>query len=142
MNKSKKGGRPESEIKRDRVKKIYFTEEEFEKINDMFFDGDYRNINEMLRDIILNGKYEIISDNREERLQRMNLLDQVKRIGNNFNQLVKSLNQRKMDSLTRNDINMLHKNIINIRDIYIKINDNISNYTYKRQEKCQQKKYP
>lgn len=131
MNSSNKGGRPKSPIKRNREKKLYFTNQEFEYLESLFSESDYCNISEMLRDIILNKKYKIISNNREERIQRTIILEQVKRIGNNFNQLIRSFNQRKMDSLSKNDIDMLHKNIIDIKNIYIKINDIISTTTYK-----------
>lgn len=131
MSNSKKGGRPEIETKRDKKKLLYFTNEEFQSVENLFSESDYNSINEMIRDILLNNKYKIIATNREERIQRTVILEQVKRIGNNFNQLIKSLNQRKMDSLSSNDIAVLHKNIIEIKNVYIEINNVISNQTYK-----------
>ena len=50
------------------------------------------NMNSMIRDILLKKKYRIVTFNNDARIQRSILIEEVRRIGNNFNQLMKSFN--------------------------------------------------
>lgn len=127
MNSSfKKGGRPEIEIKRDKSKLIYFTNAEFEQLNKMLTQGEYQNMNDMIRGILLNNQYKIITLDFDERIQRNILIEEARRIGNNFNQLLKHFNQKKMDHFTKEEISILNTNIIQIKTVYDKIEQKIS----------------
>ena len=126
MNNFKKGGRPEIEIKRDKSKLIYFTNAEFEQLNKMLTQGEYQNMNDMIRGILLNNQYKIITLDFDERIQRNILIEEARRIGNNFNQLLKHFNQKKMDYCTKEEISILNTNIIQIKTVYDKIEQKIS----------------
>jgi hypothetical protein len=126
MNNFKKGGRPEIEIKRDKSKLIYFTNAEFEQLNKMLTQGEYQNMNDMIRGILLNNQYKIITLDFDERIQRNILIEEARRIGNNFNQLLKHFNQKKMDHFTKEEISILNTNIIQIKTVYDKIEQKIS----------------
>lgn len=126
MNNFKKGGRPEIEIKRDKSKLIYFTNAEFEQLNKMLTQGEYQNMNDMIRGILLNNQYKIITLDFDERIQRNILIEEARRIGNNFNQLLKHFNQKKMDYFTKEEISILNTNIIQIKTVYDKIEQKIS----------------
>lgn len=126
MNNFKKGGRPEIEIKRDKSKLIYFTNAEFEQLNKMLTQGEYQNMNDMIRGILLNNQYKIIALDFDERIQRNILIEEARRIGNNFNQLLKHFNQKKMDHFTKEEISILNTNIIQIKTVYDKIEQKIS----------------
>ena len=126
MNNFKKGGRPEIEIKRDKSKLIYFTNAEFEQLNKMLTQGEYQNMNDMIRGILLNNQYKIITLDFDERIQRNILIEEARRIGNNFNQLLKHFNQKKMDHFTKEEISILNTNIIQIKTVYDKLEQKIS----------------
>ena len=126
MNNFKKGGRPEIEIKRDKSKLIYFTNAGFEQLNKMLTQGEYQNMNDMIRGILLNNQYKIITLDFDERIQRNILIEEARRIGNNFNQLLKHFNQKKMDHFTKEEISILNTNIIQIKTVYDKIEQKIS----------------
>jgi len=119
----KKGGRPEKEFKREYYKRVMFTEQELKIVENLFDESDYSNMNSMIRDILLNKQYRIFTFDNELRIQRNILIEEVRRIGNNFNQLMRSFNQRKMDSFSKNEIDILLKNLAEIRDVFFKIED-------------------
>lgn len=121
MNDLKKGGRPEIDIKREKSKLIYFTNVEFAQLSKMLTRGEYQNMNDMIRDILLNNQYKIISLDFDARIQKNILIEEVRRIGNNFNQLIRHFNQKKLDNFTKEEILALNKNVIEIRTIYEKI---------------------
>ena len=116
----------EIEIKRDKSKLIYFTNAEFEQLNKMLTQGEYQNMNDMIRGILLNNQYKIITLDFDERIQRNILIEEARRIGNNFNQLLKHFNQKKMDHFTKEEISILNTNIIQIKTVYDKIEQKIS----------------
>lgn len=122
--------RPENIIKRKNRKEILFSDEEFVKINSLFLESDYNNINSMIRDILLNNEYRVVTFDNDSRIQRGILIEEVRRIGNNFNQLMRSFNQRKMDSFSKSEITLLLKNLDEIKIVYYKIED-IANKDYK-----------
>lgn len=122
INKNK-GGRPEVEEKRTKEKRILLNETEFNKLNCLFSESDYNNINSMIRDILLNNQYRVVTFDNDSRIKKGILIEEVRRIGNNFNQLMRSFNQRKMDSFSKNEIHLLLKNLDEIKDVFIKIED-------------------
>lgn len=125
MSNLNKGGRPEKEIKRIKDKRIKFSEDEFKKLDKLFSEGEYQNMNDMLRDILLNNQYKIITLDFDARIKKNILIEEVRRIGNNFNQLMKHLNQKKLNYFTVEDIGQLNKSILEIKSIYEKIEKNI-----------------
>ena len=123
MSNINKGGRPKKEVKRSKEKRILFTELEAEQIDKMFSESGYMNMNSMIRDILLKKKYRIVTFNNDARIQRGILIEEVRRIGNNFNQLMKSFNERKMDSFSKFEIEILLKNLDEIKEVFFKIED-------------------
>jgi hypothetical protein len=130
-----KGGRPEKEIKRLNNKKVMFSNEEYKKLNKLFVNSDYTNMNNMIRDILLNNQYRIVTFDNDARIKKGILIEEVRRIGNNFNQLIKSFNQKKLDYFTRTEISDLIKNVDDIKQIYSKIEDCIKNEKLKPETK-------
>lgn len=125
MEIKKKGGRPEIESKRTKGKVLYFNSEEFEHLNVMYEEGQYQNLSDMIRDIIFNKQYVVISLDNNARNQRGVLIEEVKRIGNNFNQLIKGLNQKKIEHLTNEEKNILIVLLTQIKKIYADIHEQI-----------------
>ena len=125
MENLKKGGRQKIEKKRKIRKEMVFTEDEFELLNKRLSEGEYQNMNDMLRDILLNNQYKIITLDFDARIKKNILIEEVRRIGNNFNQLMKHLNQKKLNYFTVEDIGQLNKSILEIKSIYEKIEKNI-----------------
>ena len=125
MENLKKGGRPKLEKKRKIRKEMVFTEDEFELLNKRLSEGEYQNMNDMLRDILLNNQYKIITLYFDTRIKKNILIEEVRRIGNNFNQLMKHLNQKKLNYFNVEDIGQLNKSILEIKSIYEKIEKNI-----------------
>lgn len=125
MSNFKKGGRPELEVKRNKGKIFYFTEEEFQLLKKRLSEGEYQNMNDMIRDNLFNNQYKIITLDFDARIKKNILIEEVRRIGNNFNQLMKHLHQKKLHYFTIDDIEQLNKNIFEIKSIYDKIEKNI-----------------
>lgn len=120
-----KGGRPNKEIKRTKEKRVLFTEDEFEQLNKMFKDSIYHSVNEMIRDILLKKQYKVVTLDNELRVERNRIIEECRRIGNNFNQLIKYFNQKKLDYFTEKDILFIKINIEQIKMLYVKIEENI-----------------
>lgn len=120
-----KGGRPNKEIKRTKEKRILFTEDEFEQLNKMFKDSIYHSVNDMIRDILLKKKYKVVTLDNELREERNIIIGECRRIGNNFNQLIKYFNQKKLDYFTEKDILFIKINIEQIKMLYVKIEENV-----------------
>jgi hypothetical protein len=121
-----KGGRPYKEIKRTKEKRVLFTEDEFEQLNNMFKDSIYYSMNEMIRDILLKKQYKVVTLDNELRVERNRIIEECRRIGNNFNQLIKNFNQKKLDYFTEKDILFIKLNIEQIKILYSKIEENIN----------------
>lgn len=117
-------GRPKIENKREVGKTIWFTKSENEILIALQANGEYQSCNDMIRDIILNKKYHIISLDTESRIQKNILIEQAKRIGNNFNQLIKHFNEKKLDHFTKQDIVVLQNYLSSIKIIYERIEKN------------------
>lgn len=120
-----KGGRPNKEIKRTKEKRVLFTEDEFEQLNNMFKDSIYYSMNEMIRDILLKKQYKVVTLDNELRVERNRIIEECRRIGNNFNQLIKNFNQKKLDYFTEKDIYFIKLNIEQIKMLYSKIEEYI-----------------
>lgn len=122
MIKLNKGGRPEKEKKRNIEKRMLFTDEEFELLNKKYSDSkNYRSLNEMIRDILLNNQYKIITTDQKLLVETSQLIGSVRKIGNNFNQLLKHLNEKKLDNFSTDEKNTMLFNLQEIKKYYVKI---------------------
>ena len=122
---NKNGGRPKLEIKKDFLIGCKVTKEEKEKFLDLFNESNYNNMSSMFKDILINRQFKVITTDKEMYLIRKNILTEVKRIGNNFNQLIKSFNQKKTDNFTKEEIQTLLFQMKEIEKIYSQIFDNL-----------------
>ena len=114
--------RPKIENKKEIVKHIRFTKEEFEILNKKYSESKvYHSLNAMIRDILLNNQYKIISTDQNLLAQSSILIGSVRKIGNNFNQLLKHLNQKKLDNFSTDEKNIIIFNLQEIKNYYIKI---------------------
>jgi hypothetical protein len=125
-NNNNKGGRPKIIQKRNIGKTIWLNNEELEILNQRFSQGEYLSFNDMIRDILINNRYKIITLDFDAKIQRNILIEETRRIGNNFNQLVKLFNQKKLDHFTKEEIVALNTVVIQIKNIYDKIEKTLS----------------
>lgn len=125
MSDLKKEGRPEKEIKRKKRKEFLLTDEEYKKLDKLFSDSSYQNMNYMIRDILLENKYEVITLDQNLRAEILTLIEQSRRIGNNFNQLIKHFNQKKLTYFTSDEIKKLLNTLEEIKHLYGAIENKI-----------------
>ncbi len=125
-NNNNKGGRPKIIQKRNIGRTIWFNDKELEILNQRFSHGEYLSFNDMIRDILINNRYKIITLDFDAKIQRNILIEETRRIGNNFNQLVKLFNQKKLDHFTKEEIVVLNTVVIQIKSIYDKIEKNVA----------------
>lgn len=125
-NNNNKGGRPKIIQKRNIGRTIWFNDKELEILNQRFSQGEYLSFNDMIRDILINNRYKIITLDFDAKIQRNILIEETRRIGNNFNQLVKLFNQKKLDHFTKEEIVVLNTVVIQIKSIYDKIEKNVA----------------
>ena len=125
-NNDNKGGRPKIIQKRNIGRTIWFNDKELEILNQRFSHGEYLSFNDMIRDILINNRYKIITLDFDAKIQRNILIEETRRIGNNFNQLVKLFNQKKLDHFTKEEIVVLNTVVIQIKSIYDKIEKNVA----------------
>ena len=125
MSDLKKEGRPEKEIKRKKRKEFLLTDEEYKKLDKLFSDSSYQNMNYMIRDILLENKYEVITLDQNLRAEILTLIEQSRRIGNNFNQLIKHFNQKKLTYFTSDEIKKLLNTLEEIKHLFGAIENKI-----------------
>lgn len=87
-------------------------------------NSTYKSMAEMLRDIVLKNRYQTVTNDEEMFQIRNQMLNQVKKIGNNFNQLLKHFNQKKKDNFTEDDVKKMLELMKSIQYLYVEINDN------------------
>ena len=83
----------------------------------------YHSLNEMIRDILLGNQYKIITKDQELLIYSIHLVTSAKKIGNNFNQLLKHLNQKKLDTFSTEERNIMMFNLQEIKNFYLKLDD-------------------
>jgi hypothetical protein len=127
MKKVNKGGRPSTEIKRDKEKRILFTKSEFKQLEIIFKESIYVNMNDMIRDILLKNEYRVVALDKDLLNHKNLLLEECKRIGNNFNQMIKLFNQKKLNYFTKEEIQKMIFNIEEIKKLYINIEHSFKN---------------
>jgi hypothetical protein len=114
--------RPKIDNKREKRIKINFTNEEFENLNKKYSDSKiYHSLNEMIRDMLLNHQYKVVTTDLNLLAETSLLIGSVRKIGNNFNQLLKHLNQKKLDNFSTDEKNSILFNLQEIKNYYIKI---------------------
>ena len=116
--------RPKKDQIRDKRIKINFTLSEYETLNKKYNESKmYHSLNEMIRDILLGNQYKIITKDQELLIYSIHLVTAAKKIGNNFNQLLKHLNQKKLDTFSTEERNIMMFNLQEIKNFYLKLDD-------------------
>jgi hypothetical protein len=114
--------RPKIENKREIIKHIRFTQDESDLLNKMYSESkNYQSLNEMIRDMLLRNQYKVITTDLQLLAEASFLIGSVRKIGNNFNQLLKHLNQKKLDNFSTDEKNLVLFNLQEIKKYYIKI---------------------
>ncbi len=93
-------------------------------IDELFKNSNYSYVADMARDILLNNKYSIVTNDNEMFQIRSELLNEVRRVGNNFNQLLKHFNQKKSENFTQDDIENMIFLLSEIKLKFNQINEN------------------
>ena len=119
--------RPKIDNKREKRIKINFTNEEFDILNKKYFESkNYQSFNEMIRDMLLNNQYKVVTTDLNLLAEKSLLIGSVRKIGNNFNQLLKHLNQKKLDNFSTDEKNAILFNLQEIKNYYIKIENHFT----------------
>lgn len=114
--------RPKIYNKREKRVKINFTNDEFEILNKKYLDSqNYNSLNEMIRDILLQNQYKVVTTDLNLLAETSLLIGSVRKIGNNFNQLIKHFNQKKLDNFSTDEKKLIIINLQEIKKYYIKI---------------------
>lgn len=114
--------RPKIDNKREKRIQISITAEEFKFLNKKYLDSkNYHSLNEMVRDMLLKNQYKVVTTDLNLLAETSLLIGSVRKIGNNFNQLLKHLNQKKMDNFSTDERNSILFNLQEIKNYYIKI---------------------
>lgn len=121
MKEIKRKGRPELNVKRNIRKEIIFSESEFDQLNKLLKESIYANMNDMIRDIVFKNEYKVIALDKDLFNHKNLLLEECKRIGNNFNQMIKLFNQKKLNYFTQEEIQKMIFNIEEIKKLYTNI---------------------
>lgn len=119
--------RPKIDNKREKRIQISITNEEFKILNKKYLDSkNYQSLNEMIRDLLLKSQYKVVTTDLNLLAEASLLIGSVRKIGNNFNQLLKHLNQKKLDSFSTDEKNLILFNLQEIKNYYIKIENYFS----------------
>lgn len=119
--------RPKIDDKREKRIKINFTNKEFDVLNARYLESkNYQSFNEMIRDMLLNNQYKVVTTDLNLLAEKSLLIGSVRKIGNNFNQLLKHLNQKKLDNFSTDEKNAILFNLQEIKNYYIKIENHFT----------------
>lgn len=111
-------GAPLKKIKRNEVLYVQVYPDEKRDIKRISDNSIYQNVSEFVRDVTINGKFKVISIDQDLVNRNDLLLQQVRNVGNNFNQLLKLLHSKKLDYFTKDDVKLITNNLSDIKDIY------------------------
>lgn len=114
-------GRPQLEDKRNKHLKVYLNSKEKEELEKLLSKSIYNNSSEMIRDVVFNKRFKVISIDEKSNQEKAILITQIKRLGVNFNTLIKMLNSKKLNYFTNDDIKIIKKELINIGEFLKKI---------------------
>lgn len=119
MARYNKGGRPETENKREVKKLILFTKEEFEFLKIKYSESKtYHNLNDMIRDILIKQEYKVLTTDQKLLVETSFLIGFVRKVGVNFNQLIRHFNQKKLDSFSTFERDAVIFNLQEIKKSY------------------------
>ena len=119
----KKNGRPLSkeEDKRTARIEIRLTQKDKRKVKRLLKRSKYRSMSDMIREILLHEKFTVVEVDPTGSTKRLLLASRAKAIGINFNQVVKMLNSRNIQSFTYKEREQLLHQVDIIQQILLKI---------------------
>jgi|TARA_R100000479_G_scaffold51000_3_gene23988 hypothetical protein len=123
----KKNGRPltKEEDKRTARIEIRLTQKDKRKVKRLLKRSKYRSMSDMIREILLYEKFTVVEVDPTGSTMRMLLASRAKAIGINFNQVVKILNSRNIQSFTYKEREQLLNQVDIIQQILLKIHRNL-----------------
>jgi len=96
----------------------YLNDVEKAKFKELLANSVYRNQSEMIRDIILNNRYKVVSVDQNMVQEKAIIVTQIKKIGTNFNSLLRLLHTKKLNYFTQNDIKQLRESLISLNEFF------------------------
>jgi len=112
---------PIKEIKREEVIKVKLYPDEKEQLKTMLAGSSHPNMSIMVREILFKGEIKVVSIDNDLVNRNGLLLQQVRNIGKNFNQLIKLLHSKKLNYFTTKDVNTIGDDIKEIKSVYTSI---------------------
>jgi len=112
---------PIKEIRREEVMKVKLYPDEKEQLKTMLAGSSHPNMSTMVREILFKGEIKVVSIDNDLINRNGLLLQQVRNIGKNFNQLIKLLHSKKLNYFTTKDVNNIGEDIKEIKAIYASI---------------------
>lgn len=107
--------------------KIRISPSDKNRMKEKLLKSNYKGFGEMILDNVLNNKHEIITLDQNLQREYLQVITELKRIGTNFNQLNKSINSKKLNYFTQEDVKNISKSLKEINDFYSD-NKNILNH--------------
>ena len=113
------------ENNKNEIIRIRLTSEEKDSLIKIYKEKGFSSASNFIRSLVF-GK--IIGENQQEQEKKdlRDLVYELNRIGNNFNQLVKLLHTRKVEYISEIELDLLKENIKNIGAVYAKIDESLS----------------
>lgn len=105
--------------------KIRMLPSEKELIEDALKASSYNYFTDMILDVMINKRYEVISLDPNLQREYMQIITELKRIGNNFNQLNKQIHSKKLNYFTEEDVKNISNTLKEISDFYKEIKQHI-----------------
>lgn len=115
-HKAHKNGRPllSKDEKRTIAIKVYINSFEETKLEEMLNGSIHRAKSDMMRYIIFNNELKKITIDPLLQAEKNVLIEQTKRIGNNFSQLVRLIHSKKRDYFTHDEVNSMLEHLRSI----------------------------
>ena len=109
--------------KGDKTKTILFriSTEEKKILNDLLAKSIHKKLSPLLRDLIFKSQVKMLSTDENLIREQGILISQSKKIGANFNQLVKLIHSKKLNYFTQDDIKNTLDLLKQIKNLYLKI---------------------
>lgn len=104
---------------------IKLNKEEYDAFNLKLEQSIYKKMPQMIRSIVINNEYKMITVDKNLTQEKAVLITEIKKIGSNFNQLVKLLNTKKLNYFTQNDILNIKTALTSIKLFYESIKNDI-----------------
>lgn len=104
---------PFNDNKKEIMKTFRFSKKEINDFEIQTKEGNYQNITKMIKDIILNKKYRVISIDLEAQKNTMIILKEVREIANDYKKIASKMDSQNIESFTSEEktelINLLFK---------------------------------